>query len=394
MTEPLKGYKVIDLSRYVAGPYCAMLLGDMGADVIKIERPEGDDSRFMKPALGDMSTYFMSFNRNKRSITLDLKNPRGKELALQLIKKADILVENFRPGVMERLGLGYQYLREINPRLIMASITGFGQDGPYALRPAFDSIAQAMGGLMNMTGEADGDPLPAGTWVSDYGSGLFAAFGIMVALNTREKTGTGQHIDVALLDTIFSWLRTATPDYLIFNIERSRKGGRDIYRCPVGSFRTKDGYIYVSATTQEQFEGFATAAGHPEWGKDPRFNTESQRLANSTELNKLLSEWTSSLPTEKVLESLIKAEVPCAPVADIKQVLSNPQLIHRGQIVKVKNSKGEEIPLAGINVKLSETPGSVRLAPPGIGEHNEEVFNGLLGLSKAEIDALKKQGVI
>ncbi len=394
MTEPLNGYRVLDLSRYIAGPYCSMLLGDMGADVIKVEQPNGDDGRRMKPAIGDLSTYFMISNRNKRSITLNLKHPRGKEMLLQLVQQADLLVENFRPGVMNRLGIGYQHLHEVNPRLVMVSITGFGQDGPYARRPAYDSVAQAMGGLMNQTGDPNGPPMPAGTWVGDYGAAVYGAFGAAIALLNREQTGVGQHVDVSLLDSVFSWLRTSLPDYLLFGIKHSRKGARDLYRCPVGGFATSNGQIYITATTQDQFEHLARAAGHAEWAEDPRFATESARLAHSAEMTRLISAWTASLTSEEVLAALAGQDVPSAPVADIEQVVQNPQLQHREQIVTVKTRNGQELPLPGITVKLNKTPGSVRLAPPGIGEHNEEVYGALLGLSKTDLDALRQKGVI
>lgn len=392
--SPLEGCKVLDLGRYIAGPFCAMLLGDMGADVIKVEQTNGDDGRRMKPAIGDLSTYFMISNRNKRSITLNFKQPAGKEILLKLIRQADVLVENFRPGVLERLGLDYQHLHEVNPRLVMVSVTGFGQDGPYAQRPAFDSVAQAMGGLMNQTGDPDGRPVPAGTWVGDYGAGTYAAYGAALALLERERTGLGQHVDVALLDTIFSWLRTSVPDFLLFGIKHSRKGARDLYRCPVGAFPTSDGYIYITATTQGQFEGVVRSAGHPELAADSRFITESDRLANSAELNRIVTEWTSAHPGEEILAALTAADVPCAPIADIEQVVNNPQLKHRQNIVTVKTSGGQELPLPGIPVKLSETPGSVRLAPPATGEHNEEVYGSMLGMSKADLDVLRQQGVI
>lgn len=395
MAGPLTGYKVIDLSRYIAGPYCTQLLGDMGADIIKVEDTKGDDGRRMKPAIGDLSTYFMVSNRNKRSVTLNLKHPRGKEIFTALVKDADVLVENFRPGAMERLGFAYEELRKINPRLVMASISGFGQDGPYAHRPAFDTIAQAMGGLMEQTGEPDGMPVPAGTWIADFGSGLFAAFGIMLALLNREKTGRGQHIDIALLETVASWLRTNIPDYLMFGIKHPRKGSKgDTYRSPIGAYPTRDGYIFINATTQGQFENLCQAMEHPEWAKEPRFAAETDRLANRAELNRLITEWTSASTTAAVLQLLEKGDVPHSPVADIEQVVNNPQLLHRNHFVRVKTSKGDELTLPGINVKLSETPGSIRLAPPGIGEHNAEIYGKKLGISAAELEALHRQGVI
>ena len=391
MAQVLEGYKIVDLSRFVAGPYCTMLLGDMGAEVIKVERPNGDEQRRMKPTIDDLSTYFMVGNRNKRSLTLNLKTPKGKEILRRLLAEADVVVENFRPGVMERLGFGYEQLRDLNPRIIMTSISGFGQDGPAAMRPAFDSIAQAMGGLMNMTG--DGKPVLAGTWVGDYSAGLYAAFGTMLALFSREHTGKGQHVDIALLDSIVSWLRTSIPDYLLFNKKPVRNGGRDAYHCPIGSFQSSDGYLFITAATQEQYAGVARAAGHPQWLEDERFKTEPARLEHSAEVNRLVEEWTKTLTTEQAISALIAADVPCAPINDIEQVLANEQVQYRQNVVWTRCHTGQEIPVPGVTVKLSDTPGSVRLAPPAIGDYNEEYY-GKLGFSKEEIREMYDQGVI
>ena len=389
----LDGIRVIDLSRFVAGPHCTQLLGDMGADVIKVESLNGDDGRNMKPAIADMSTYFIINNRNKRSITLDFKQARGRDILLNLIKKSDVLVENFRPGVMEKMGLGYNALKELNPGLIMASISGFGQDGPYAKRPAFDSVVQAMGGLMDLTG--DNDPVLCGTWVGDYGAGLTTAYGIALALYQREKSGgVGQYLDVAMLDCIFSWVRTSMADFLLFEKKHQRQGARDIYRCPVGTFKTKNGFIYVSAVTQQQFESFTEAVGHPEWGQDPRFHEEPNRLKNSKELTELLTSCTLKYTSEEITEIMIKADVPCAPVNNIEQVLENPQLKHRNQINKVKIHTGDEVPLTGVVVNFKDNPGSIRLPPPGIGEHNKEIYCKELGFTEKELEQLHKEGIV
>lgn len=392
MAGILEGIKVVDLSRFVAGPYCTQLLGDMGANVIKVESLDGDGGRHMLPAIDDISTYFMINNRNKRSITLNYKTPKGKELLLSLIKDADVVVENFRPGTMKRRGLGYEDLCKINPSIIMASISGFGQDGPLSSRPAFDSVVQAMGGLMDLTG--DNDPVLCGTWVADYSSGLMAAYGIALALFNREKTGKGEYIDIAMLDCVFSWLRTSMPDYMLFNKRHKRQGSRDIYRCPVGTFKTKDGFTYVSAVTQRQFESFATVAGHPEWATDPRFKTETNRLKNSKILSGMFAEWALQHTSEEMTELLVAAEVPCAPVNNIEQVLKNPQLKHRNQLRKVKIHTGDEIPTTGVTIKFSENPGDVTLPPPGVGEHNYEIYRDMLGLSEDEIEQLHEDGII
>ena len=388
----LDGIRVLDLARFVAGPYCCQLLGDMGADVIKVESIKGDDGRTMLPALGDISTYFIINNRNKRSITLNFKDPKGKEILKKLVKTADVLVENFRPGVMERLGIGYDVLKEINPGLIMVSISGFGQDGPYSRRPAFDSVIQAMGGLMDLTG--DNNPVVCGTWVGDYSSGLMAAYGTALALLHRKETGKGQHLDIALLDCIYSWIRTSVPDYELFGKRHHRQGARDLYRCPVGIFPTKNGYIYITATTQNQYESLVTALGHPEWRTDSRFLAEKDRLKHSTELTALLNEETKRFDTEELYELLVSEDVPCSPVNNVEQVLKNPQLAHRGQFRHVKIHSGEEVPVSAPVIKFSDTPGDIRLPPPGIGEHNNEIYLYELGISKETLEELKQEGVI
>lgn len=391
MSQVLSGYRIIDMSRFIAGPYCAMLLGDMGADVIKIERPGGDEQREMPPAIGDLSTYFIVSNRNKRSLTLNFKDPKGKEILRAILKDADVVIENFRPGVMERLGFGYEQLKELNPQIIMTSISGFGQNGPYMHRPAFDSVAQAMGGLMSMTGE--GRPTLAGTWVGDYSAGLYAAFGTMLALFNREKTGVGQHVDIALLDSVVSWLRTSIPDYLLFDKKPPLNGSRNAYHCPIGSFKTKNGYLFITAATQSQFAGVAEAAGHPEWMDDPCYNSESARMSRTAEVDAMVEDWTETLSTEEVIAALMVHDVPCAPINDIESVVNDEQVKYRNNILWARCHTGKEIPMPGIVVKLSETPGEVRLAPPAVGDYNSE-FYSQLGYSEEEIRTLYEKGII
>lgn len=393
MAQVLEGIKVVDLARFIAGPYCSMILGDMGADVIKVERPHGDVQRRMEPRIDDLSTYFMITNRNKRSLTLNLKTPQGKEILRKLIADADVVVENFRPGVMTRLGFSYEQIREINPRVVLTSISGFGQEGPSSLYPAFDSVAQATGGLMAMTGDSDSPPMLAGTWVGDYSAGLYAALGTMLALFNREHTGIGQHVDISLLDSIVSWLRTAIPDYLLFNKKPVRNGGRNAYHCPIGPFKTSDGYIFITAATDAEYEGVARAAHHPEWLEDERFNSEPARLTNSAEVDRLVEEWTLSLSSKEVLEILRAADVPCAPINDVEGVVNNEQVQYRQDIVWTRCHTGQELPLPGIAVKLSDTPGSIRLAPPGVGDYNSEYYKKI-GFSEEEIKRMYEQGII
>ncbi len=392
MGQVLEGIKVVDLARFVAGPYCAMLLGDMGAEVIKVEKPRGDEQRKLKPALDDLSTYFIIGNRNKKSLTLNFKSEEGKKILRKLFEEADVVVENFRPGVMERLGFGYEELKKINPRIILTSVSGFGQSGPYVHRPAFDSVAQATGGLMAMTG-MDDTPILAGTWIGDYSAGLYAAYGTMLALYNRQNTGVGQHVDVALLDSVVSWLRTAIPDFLLFGQKPVRNGGRDAYHCPIGPFRTSDGFIFITAATDQEFYGVAKCAGHPEWIEDETLNHEPARMADKKRVNGLVEAWTSTVSTAEALKALQGADVPCAPINDVEAVVNDEQVKYRESYTWVKTAQGKDIPVPGIPVKLSETPGSVRLAPPSIGNYNDEFYQKI-GYSPEDIKRMYEEGII
>ncbi|MBQ9421535.1 MAG: CoA transferase [Lachnospiraceae bacterium] len=387
----LDGIRVVDLARFVAGPYCAMLLGDMGAEVIKVEKPGGDEQRHMDPKVDDLSTYYIVGNRNKKSLTLNFKSEEGKKILTKLFETTDVVVENFRPGVMERLGFGYEDLKKINPRIILTSVSGFGQDGPLAQKPAFDSIAQAMGGLMATTGT--GGPTLAGTWVGDYSAGLYAAFGTMLALYARQTTGVGQHIDVALLDSVASWSRTAIPDFLMFGKKPTRNGGRDVYHCPIGPFETKDGYVYITAATDAQYAGVCRAAGHPEWLQDDRMNKEAVRLKNKDLVNSSLEAWTKTVTTQEALQKISAEDCPCAPINDIEGVLNNEQTKYREMYSWVETDKGFKVAVPGIVVKLSDTPGYIRCAPPSVGNYNDEFYTGL-GYTPEQIREMYEKKII
>ena len=393
---PLAGLKVLDLSRFVAGPICAMTLGDLGADVIKVEKRDGgDDVRRAPPMVDGESLFVTVFNRNKRSLTIDLKNPRGQQLLKELAAKADILVENFRPGVMERLGCGWEELKAVNDRLIMARISGFGQDGPHAHRPSFDAIAQAGSGIMEMTGPADGPPTLAGTTVIDHATGLHATIGILAAVQARNATGRGQLVDVALLDSAVSLLMTAIPSYALLGKTHDRMGNRDRYGAPSNTFPTGDGhYVHVMAGGDERFLRFMTAVGQPEICQDPRFATNQDRLEHVDELEEIVTEWCMSLSADEIVDAMAKARVPCGKVADIAEVMDNPQLRHRGQIVDVEHPKIGTVPMQGYVTKLSDTPASIRRSVPGHGEHNAEVLAEWLAYGEAETQALSDAEVI
>src|SRR3546814_274972 len=335
MSGALEGLRVLDLSRFISGPYCAMMLGDMGAEVVKIEKPgSGELVRKYEPALGGNSLYSMIFNRNKKSLPIDLRKPEGQQLLRDLVKEADILIENFRPGTMEKMGCSWEELRSINPRLIMARISGFGQDGPYAERPCFDVISQAMSGLMDLTGDPDGPPTVVGTYVCDYITANYATIGILGALQARERTGEGQVVDVALLDSAVSMLLTAIPERTLIGSRMTRRGNRDRYGPPTASYLTSDGdWVYITAGTM--FPRFAKAIGRPELLENPRYATFGARIEHAAEVEKIAADWIGQRSTTEVLEILTAADLPCAKIATIDDVISNPQLRHREQIIEV-----------------------------------------------------------
>ncbi len=394
VSAPLRGLRVLDLGRYIAGPYCGAMLGDFGADVVKVEPPGGEYVRHQPPTVDGDSTYTLVHNRSKRGITLDFRDDRGRELLRRLALRADVLIENFRPGVMAALGCDYASLRGEHPRLIMASISGFGQDGPYAAQPAFDSIAQAMSGLMSLTGEPEGPPLLCGTFVADYATALYATVGILLALRERDRTGEGQLVDVALLDSAVSLLTTAIPDYVLTGHRLGPAGARDRYRSPVNAYPARDGHVYIAAVTQEQFRGLLRAMEREELADDPRFATADARLANVESLDRIVAAWTRQRTIEDVLDRLRGEEVPSARVADVADVIENPQLRHRGMIVDVAHPGGTTVPLAGQPIHLSRTPGKIVGSAPRAGEQTRDVLRDWLGLDDGEIAALEREGVV
>ncbi|MCD6028893.1 MAG: CoA transferase [Geminicoccaceae bacterium] len=394
MADPLAGLRVLDLGRYIAAPYCAMVLGDFGADVVKVERPGGEDVRRQLPLVDGDSTYALVYNRSKRGLTLDARHPRGRELLRALALKADVVLENFRPGVMAKLGCEYESLRAENPRVIVASISGFGQDGPYAQKPAFDSIAQAMSGLMSLTGERDGPPLLNGTFIADYVTALYTVSGILLAVRERDQTGEGQHVDVALLDSAVSLLTTAIPDFLLAGRALGRTGARDRARAPVNAYPAQNGSVFISAVTQEQFGGLLRAIGRGDLCADPRFATADARHANAEPLDAVVAAWTAERPVSEIVTLLQREEVPCTPVAEIADVVANPQLRHRAMIVELERPSGARIPMAGQPIRLSRTPASLTRAAPEAGQHSREVLHDWLGLDDVCIDALGSEGVI
>lgn len=395
MQTALDGLRVLDLTRVLAGPFATMLLADLGAEVIKIELPgKGDDSRAFPPFIGSESAYFMSLNRNKRSLALNIKSPVGRKILLELVGKSDVLVENFRPGTMEKLGLGYETLKRVNPRLIYAAISGFGQSGPYRDRPAYDAVVQAMGGIMSITGQADGIPTRVGASIGDITAGLFGAVGILAALLHRAHGGMGQMVDVAMLDGQVAILENAIARYLVGGEIPKPQGNRHPSIVPFEPFETADGYLVVAAGNDELWQKLCKALELNELVDDPRFCTNELRNRNYDELRPLLAERMKTQPTELWRSILDRAGVPNGPINTVAQVVQDAQVLARQMLVEVPHPTAGAVKMAGVPIKLSETPGGVRLPPPLLGQHSDEILRNLLGYSAEQIAQLRAEGVV
>jgi crotonobetainyl-CoA:carnitine CoA-transferase CaiB-like acyl-CoA transferase len=395
-TGPLAGIRVLDLTRVLAGPYCTMFLGDLGAEVVKVEQPGvGDDTRgWGPPFAGGESAYFLCINRNKKSLTVDLKSPEGISLVRQLAERADVLIENFRPGAMERLGLGDDQLRGANPKLIYASLSGFGADGPMADVPGYDLIVQAWGGLMSITGTAESGPLKVGVAIIDLVAGLMLGKSIAAALYAREKTGLGQKIDTSLLEAEVAVLINAGSNYLMNGKVPGRWGNAHPTIVPYQSFQTADSYLVIGVASEGIWQRFCKAIGKTDLVDDARFEKNANRVENRDALIRLLTEIFRSRDNDTWLQILNEAEVPCAPIQTIDQVFHAPQSLHRDMLEEVAHPTAGTVRMAGLPVKLSATPASVRLPPPLLGEHSEQVLSSWLGMSADSIERLKKKGVI
>lgn len=393
---PLDGIRVLDLTRVLAGPYCTMFLGDLGAEVVKVEQPGvGDDTRgWGPPFTGGESAYFLCVNRNKKSVTVDLKTKEGVGLLRQLAERADVLIENFRPGAMERLGLGEPELRTINPKLIYASLSGFGADGPMSDAPGYDLIVQAWGGLMSITGPADGEPSKVGVAIIDLVAGLMLGKAIAAALFAREKVGVGQKIDTSLLEAEVASLINVGSNYLVEGKIPRRWGNAHPSIVPYQSFKTADGYLVIGVASEGIWRRFCDAIGRAKWADDPRFAKNSNRVKNREVLLAAIAKIFLGRETDAWLNLLNEAEVPCAPVQTIDKVFKAPQVLHRKMLVEVDHPTAGTVPMAGIPVKFSLTPASVRLPPPLLSQHTEEVLASWLGMNGEEIDELRKKGAV
>jgi formyl-CoA transferase len=394
-SQPLQGLRVLDLSRVLAGPYCTMVLGDLGADVLKVEPPDGDETRAWGPpfAAGE-SAYYLCINRNKRGMVVNLKVERGQALLRELAHASDILVENFRPGTLARYGLDYESFRADHPRLVYCSISGFGQTGPLRDRPGYDFMIQAMGGIMSVTGDPDGEPMKVGVAVADLFAGSNAVIAILAALQARERTGMGQYIDISLFDSQIGWLANVASNYLISGERPKRYGNAHPNIVPYQSFAAADGWFALAVGNDKQFVRLCELIGKPEWGHDKRFVTNAMRVANREVLIASLKSVFISRRVEEWLSELGAVSIPCGPINTLDKVFAEPQVAAREMLVAMDHPVVGNLQLVGSPLKLSETPVEYRLPPPGLGEHTSAILQELLGYTEGEIDSLKAGGVI
>lgn len=394
--DALLGIRVLDLSRVLAGPYCTMLLADMGAEIIKVEIPgRGDDSREFPPFKNGESLYYVNLNRGKKSLTLDLKHPKGKQIFLELVKKCDVLLENFRPGTMDRLNLSYETLKKVNPHLIYAAISGFGQTGPYRSRPGYDIIGQAMGGLMSITGWPDSPPTRAGTAIGDILSALFCCIGILAALKVRERTGQGQAVDVSLVDSVFASLENIPQKIFVESEVPTRIGNRYEFIYPYDSFKAADGWVIIGIANDAIWERFIKATGLSNLARDERFVTNPARIENHEVLKRVIQEWVSTRRVADIVSLLTAQQVPSCPIYNLKEVAEDPHIGKARKMTVEMNQPGiGKVKLLGNPVKMSETNPSPKGPAPFLGGDNYKVLGELLGISKKEIEMLKRDKIL
>ncbi len=391
---PLDGLTVIELGQAVSSPLCTMLLGDLGADVIKIEPPQGDPARgYGPPFVAGESPYFLSVNRNKRSIVIDLKHPEGAKLARDLAARADVLVTNFRPSAMQRLGLDEPSLRALNPRLIYCQVTGYGPRGPWADVPAFDQVAQGMSGLMSVTGKPESGPVRVGIAIADILAALFATYGVLAALYERERSGVGQRVDTSLLGAVIGVLTFQAGRYLADGSEPGLEGNDHPVAAPYGTFRCADGYINIAIANEQMWRRLAEEVGHPEWLEDPRFRTNADRVANRAAINAALEAALQSDTVANWVARLSRAGVACGPIWSVGQALESEPVQYLGIVRTVEHALAGQIRLVGPAIELSQTPPVIRRSPPLLAQHTAEIL-AELGYDESTITALARDGAV
>lgn len=392
--QPLQNIRVLDLSRVLAGPYCTMVLGDLGAEVIKVEPPEGDETRGWGPPFAEgESAYYLCVNRNKRGVAVDLKTDEGRVVLRELAMQSDVLVENFRPGTLKKFGLDFESLHELNRRLVYCSISGFGQTGPLRDKPGYDFMIQAMGGIMSITGEPDGEPMKVGVAAADLFAGQNAVIAILAALQARMMTGEGQYLDIALFDSQLGWLANVASNYLISGSLPKRYGNAHANIVPYQSFRASDGWFVIAVGNDKHFGALCKMLGKSEWSADERFSTNSSRVIHREELIALLKPIFESKTVEEWL-ALIGDQFPCGPINDFGQVFSMPHVREREMLVTMEHPAIGALPLVGSPLKMGGTPVEYRLPPPLMGEHTKDVLKNVLGYSEERITNLMKRGCV
>jgi len=392
----LEGIRVIDLTRVLAGPYCTLLLGDMGAEIIKVEVPDhGDDSRKYPPFIGTESAYFMNLNRNKKSLTLDLKTTEGKNVFLDLVKHSDVLIENFRPGTMDDLGVGYDKLKAINPNLVYSSISGFGQSGPYRDLPGYDIIGQAMGGIMSVTGWPDSPPSRTGTAIADILAGLCAGIGILSSLIAVRIGRPGQKVDIALVDSVVSAMETIIQIYLVEKRIPQRTGNRYEFIYPYDTFKAKDGWVVIAVGNNKLWEVFCDAIGMNHLLDDKKYRDNYDRVKAHVEVKRIVEEWTGIRSVREVVDFLLSKTIPCAPLYTVKEVVEDPHIADARQMIReVEHPVAGRIKIIGSPIHLSETPPEIYAPAPLLGEHSSDILKNILNYSDDRIDALKRGKII
>ena len=394
MSRPLAGVTVLDLSRILAGPYCTMLLGDLGAEVLKVEPPRGDDARaWGPPFVAGESAYFLAVNRNKKSLCINLKHPGGCDLLRRLAEDADVLVENFRPGTLERLGFGYEEIRRSNPRLVYCSISGYGHSGPLKDKPGYDAVIQGEGGWMSLTGEPDGPPLKVGASLADIFTGMMAAQGVLAALYERQRTGKGRKVDVALFDSVIATLCYQAQGYLLTDVVPARMGNRHPSLAPYETFEAADGYVVVGVGNDALWHTFCQAIGRQDLDM-PRFSTNALRVQNYQELKATLGPILKSKPAQHWVDALDAAKIPVGRVRSVAEALSNPQVKGRNMLIEVEHPALGHMKMTGNPIKMSDLDEAPVLPPPLLGQHTDEVLSERLSFSEEQIVALRQEGAL